>query len=313
MKVVFNIDGKKVPLNSLRYKSKEDQIEVMRNWFFENFEDPANACPYESREGGYHYIYGGPYDASEELQAMFEPYVKSNYIEELVGELQGECYEWSGSSNNIDWYDDDLYDAVISSEKPFDKFLENVEKIKALAKSEHHHKPKEHLLSILYTNVITALETLYVELFINSIERDDSYIADCIEKGKTDFKVSKEITALPFRGESIEKIRAELIKAIKEHLISASWHNTELVVKRYKATFGIKAQNDWPIGEIEMATLTRNHLVHRGGKDKEGKPVVITEQDLEQLLEHAMSLGTKLYDSLHNAIQEKICIEESEF
>ncbi len=30
MKVVFNIDGKKVPLNSLRYKSKEDQIEVNR-------------------------------------------------------------------------------------------------------------------------------------------------------------------------------------------------------------------------------------------------------------------------------------------
>lgn len=78
-------------------------------------------------------------------------------------------------------------------------------KNKSIGKSEHHHKPKEHLLSILYTNVITALETLYVELFINSIERDDSYIADCIEKGKTDFKVSKEITALPFRGESIEK------------------------------------------------------------------------------------------------------------
>ena len=83
MKVVFNVNGKKVPLKSLQYISKANQLEVMRNWFFENFEDPANSCPYESREGGYAYIYGGPYEASEELQAMFEGYVKFDYIQEL--------------------------------------------------------------------------------------------------------------------------------------------------------------------------------------------------------------------------------------
>ncbi|WP_145574287.1 hypothetical protein [Yersinia alsatica] len=314
MKVVFNINGKKVPLQSLQYISKENQLEVMRNWFFENFEDPANACPYESREGGYAYIYGGPYDASEELQAMFDNYVKSDYINELVGELQEHCYDWSGNSNNIDdWYDEDLYDAVTSSEEPFVKFVKNIEGIKSLAKSESKDERKDHLLSLLYTNVITALETIYVELFINSIEKDESYIADFIENGKTEFKVSKEIIALPFKGEPIEKIREELIKAIKEHLISASWHNTDLVVKRYKATFDIKVQRDWPIEAIQNATLKRNHLVHRGGKDKDGNPVVITEQDLEQLLDHAMSLGKKLYDNLDNEIQKKAHMDEYEF
>ncbi|MBO8133100.1 MULTISPECIES: hypothetical protein [Dickeya] len=306
MKVVFNVNGKKVPLKSLQYISKANQLEVMRNWFFENFEDPANSCPYETREGGYAYIYGGPYEASEELQAMFEGYVKFGYIQELVNELQEQCYEWSGNSNNIDdWYDEDLYDAVTSSEKPFFKFVENIDGIKSLAKGEYTNEQEDRLLSILYTNVITALETLYVELFINSIDKDESYIADFIEKGKTEFKVSKEIVALPFKGEPIEKIREELIKAIKEHLISASWHNTNQVVKRYKATYDINVQKDWPIDAIEIATLKRNHLVHRGGKDKDGNPVVITEQDLEQLLDQAMSLGKKLYDSLDNAMQKK--------
>ena len=84
-----------------------------------------------------------------------------------------------------------------------------------LAKGEFKDKQKDHLLSILYINVITALETLYVELFINSIDKNDSYLTDFIEKGKTEFKVSKEILALPFKGESIENMRAELIKAIK--------------------------------------------------------------------------------------------------
>lgn len=200
MKLIFNIDGKKVSLQSLQYKSKVVQIKVMRDWFFENYEDPANACPYESRKGGYHYIYGGPYDASEELQAMFESYVKLDYIQELVNDLQGECFEWSGNSDTIDWYDSDLFDAVISSAKPFHKFLENIDKIKSLAKAEYHNKQKEHLLGILYTNVITVLETLYVELFINSIKKGKIYIYNYMEKIKGDFKISKKVVASIFRG-----------------------------------------------------------------------------------------------------------------
>ncbi len=47
VKIVFEVNGKKVPLKSLKYISKKNQLEVMKNWFFENFEDPANACPYE--------------------------------------------------------------------------------------------------------------------------------------------------------------------------------------------------------------------------------------------------------------------------
>lgn len=313
MKLVFNVDGKNIPAQSLRYKSRADQIEAMRNWFFENYEDPANACPYESREGGYHYIYGGPYDAHDELQEMFGDFVKLDYIEELVDELQSECFEWSGNSNNSDWYDDDIYDAVISSEEPYDKFLENVGKIKAVAKLEHDNVQKEYLLNLLFTNVITALETLYVELYIKYIEEDDGYIADCIEKGKTEFKVSKDIAALPFRGESIEKIREELIKAVKAHLINVSWHNTEAVVRRYKATFDIKVENDWPIDEIQSATLTRNHLVHRGGKDKDGVVVMITEQELDKLLGHALAIGEKLFKSLKNALEQKTSIVETEF
>lgn len=310
MKVVFNVNGKNVPLKSLQYISKANQLEVMRDWFFDNFEDPANSCPYESKEGGYAYIYGGPYEASEELQAMFEGYVKFDYIQELADELQDQCYEWSGNSQNVsDWYDEDLYDAVTSSEDPFEKFVRNIEGIKSIAQTEQNNKHKNHLLGILYTNVITALETLYVELFINSIDKDDSYISDFIEKGKTEFKVSKEILSLTFKGEAIEKIKEEIIKSIKEHLISVSWHSTRKVISRYKATFDINVQKEWPIDAIEIATQKRNHLVHRGGKDKDGNVVLIAENDLDMLLDHAKTIGENLSNSLMIVLQEKIEIE----
>ncbi|MGY3860211.1 hypothetical protein ACW5WN_01200 [Aeromonas lacus] len=305
MKIVFNVNGKKVPLKSLRYISKADQLDVMRKWFYENFENPVESCPHDS-EDGYIYIYGGPYEASEELQEMFSQYVNEKLIEDLVDELNAECYEWSANSNNInDWYDDDLYDAVTSSEKPYVKFLENINNIKELSKGKSEAQQKEHLLGLLYTNVITALETLYVELFVKTIEKDDIYVANCIEKGKIEFKVSKDIAALPFKGETIEKMHEELLKAIVDCLINASWHSTNKVVERYKATFGIQVQKNWPINDIEAATLIRNHLVHRGGKDKDGNPVTITEQSLEQLLDHAIALAEKLNESVDDVIKAK--------
>jgi hypothetical protein len=308
--VKFEINGKKVPIKSLRFNSKENQLEVMRNWFYENFEDPVESCPYNGREGGYAYIFGGPYDASEELEAMFGQYVSSKYIEELVDELQHDCYEWSANSNNInDWYDDDLYDAVTSTNDPYIKFQTNVDKIREISEENNEKKQRTHLLGLLYTNVITSLETFYVELFINSVALDDRFLALFIEKNKTGFKVDKTIAALPFKGEGIEKIKEELTRSIKEHLISASWHNIEVVLKLYKDTFSINATNNWPIAEIESAIIKRNHLIHRGGKDKDGNIVEITDFDLNILLEKATLIAKYLYESLDIAINE---VESSE-
>lgn len=164
------------------------------------------------RSAGYAYIYGGPYDADEELQGKFGGFVKDDYIMALVDELQEECYEWSGNSTNSDWYDDDLYDAFTSSDNPFVKFVENVEGIRSLADGDFKNERKDHLLSILYTNVITALETLFVELLINAIDKDDSYISEFIEKGKTEFKVSKEKIALPLKENRLKKSGKSLSK-----------------------------------------------------------------------------------------------------
>ncbi len=313
MTEIFIIDEKKVPIKSLQYKSKDNQIDVMRNWFYANYEDPANACPYDGREGGYAYIYGGPYDANEELQDKFGGYVKDDYIEQLVSELQGECFDWSGNSNNSDWYDDDVYLALTTSDNPFDKFVQNIEGIKALADNDFKAQRKDHLLSLLYTNVITALETLFVELFVNAIDKNDDYISDFIEKGKTEFKVSKNFIALPFKGATIENVRDELVRSIKEHLISASWHNAERVAQRFKATFDIVTPDTKLINEIELATHKRNHLVHRGGKDKEGNLVVITEQDLGELLSNAMAIGENIHLNLKVALDKQAAHVETEF
>src|SRR5262245_31613642 len=52
-------------------EARDQRIDEMVEWFHSNYEDPANHMPYESAEGGYQWIWGGPYDASDVLQDEF--------------------------------------------------------------------------------------------------------------------------------------------------------------------------------------------------------------------------------------------------
>ena len=69
------------------------EVEEMIEWFYENYEDPANGVPYESAEGGYQYVFGGPYDAREELEAQF-PDAETNEIDEALEKIEAEGTEW---------------------------------------------------------------------------------------------------------------------------------------------------------------------------------------------------------------------------
>lgn len=69
---------------------------IMESWFLSRYEDPSNNCPYESAEGGFQYIWGGPYDAYEELSSEFSGVYPDEIIENLADELNDVCFEWSG-------------------------------------------------------------------------------------------------------------------------------------------------------------------------------------------------------------------------
>ena len=80
---------------------QEEQVQLMLQWFYCNFEDPAQSTPYESREGGYQFIWGGPYEASDELQARFYGLVSYETIEIAVKETDAISWQWVPHSNRI--------------------------------------------------------------------------------------------------------------------------------------------------------------------------------------------------------------------
>jgi hypothetical protein len=71
------------------YLEQQDLLD----WFRQHYEDPANGVPFDSAEGGYQYVNGGPYDAREVLQDAFE-FVPVSVIDEAVNQIEAYGADW---------------------------------------------------------------------------------------------------------------------------------------------------------------------------------------------------------------------------
>ena len=86
----------------LKRLGKAKQREYLLAWFHHYFEDPAQETPYNSQEGGYLYVFGGPYNAREELDGEFGSFISEEVIEEVVREIEADGVEWAPSHNHAD-------------------------------------------------------------------------------------------------------------------------------------------------------------------------------------------------------------------
>lgn len=68
---------------SLEGLDDEERVDAMVNWFYENFEDPAQETPYNGREGGYLYVHGGPYEAQNYIIDAFPDATEDEHIEAI--------------------------------------------------------------------------------------------------------------------------------------------------------------------------------------------------------------------------------------
>ncbi|MCY3674770.1 MAG: hypothetical protein OXH65_00990 [Paracoccaceae bacterium] len=85
--------------------TEEEQIKTMVDWFNRMYEDPQIQMPYAMDKDSpynYEYIWGGPYNASEELQVEFSDIANEETIEKATKIVQDQngIYEWAPSDNH---------------------------------------------------------------------------------------------------------------------------------------------------------------------------------------------------------------------
>ncbi len=280
-----------ITATDLRRVGQETQLDVMRNWFHANYENPVNNTPYESAEGGYIYIWGGPYDPSEELEAEFSGIVPDKVIEELAQELSDIAWEWTGHPDSSD-IDDFLFDSIASFTKHLETFKSNLLNIKQLLKTQVEESSQQCFRRLLYVNVITALETYLSDFFISTISSNPSFIRRFVE-ANPDFKVEKISIS------EIFKASEQLEQRVRTYLMDVVWHHLARVKPMFLETFGL----EFPSGMSALfkAVLVRHDIVHRNGRTKDGRQHNLGEKDVTELITIAESFVMEIENSWQRA------------
>ncbi len=151
----------------------------MERWFFERYEDPIENTPYVTAEGGYIWIWGGPYDATEVLGGEFGGVVSDEVIDGLVKDLESTCMEWTGVPRPDD---DDEFITDIATIPDYQRhFSDGLQDISRLAEVPVDDKSARCLFRVLYVNVITVLETYLSSAFIHTVLNDPALVRRLIE------------------------------------------------------------------------------------------------------------------------------------
>ena len=86
-----------IPAETVAAMEPDDQREFMHEWFQSHFVDPADETPHDA-EDGYIYVWGGPYDAADELTEAFGDIVPEPLLLEVIQQIEREGHEWAPSS-----------------------------------------------------------------------------------------------------------------------------------------------------------------------------------------------------------------------
>lgn len=259
----------------LKRLGRDKQLETMRHWFNGQYDTP-DELPYDSGEGGYQWIWGGPYDAGDALQNEFGGVIPDDVIEELASELSDITPEWSGKPNDEDFDDDYLSNLIDSGTEPFLTLLSSLIDIESAAKIKAPDKERKTLHKLLFANVIMALETFLGDLFMKTLSKSDKYIEDFVFKTphfqNTQIKLSQVF-------ERIKKIDAE----VRTYVLAHNWHRLRESGMMFKRAFNIKFPEI--SATIANGIRDRHNIVHRNGKADGGTegswgvPEILTLKD----------------------------------
>ena len=96
---------------------KEDEaVDVIKDWFLSNFEDPAQSTP--RNDGEFLYIWGGPYDARDEIGNAFSGSAPEQIIEAAIRAVEAEGIDdWAPHGNRQQPDYDEQADAAVTDTK----------------------------------------------------------------------------------------------------------------------------------------------------------------------------------------------------
>lgn len=276
---VFHIDAE-----WFRHADDELRGEAMRQWFVSRYCDPALETPYNGREGGYLYIHGGPFSASEELYGEFADAASESLIQSVISQIDSiGIEEWAPVR---DLYGD-AFDLFADDPcKPGRNLELRLEELTTLEREAGCGESQQLLRQMLFAQMIVSLEVYLQEAMSFWVLESENhamkrrFVEACSEFKSEKLNVSEVFECLD-----------GLDDRIRQFIAMTVWHRLDRVMPLVHRTLDMEKID---FGDLAKAVLTRHNIIHRGGRDRKGAVVEIRSEELEQLKLDILSFRAKI-------------------
>ena len=177
--------------------------------------------------------------------------------------------------DKYDEFIDEQIDSFLATFTTFSSFNKEISNLRKLNELKLNDDELEKILKRqIYSGVVTCLEDYLSTTLINKVLKDDNLFRRFVETYKG-FKDKK------FSLNQIFMQQEELRKKVKRTLLDIIYHNLDKIKSIYENTFEIK----FPDIEAMMKIINnRYHMVHRNGKDKDGKEIALDTESVEKVI-----------------------------
>lgn len=294
------------PSGSVEGLSDDEASDIIVDWFLHFYADPTHEMPYDSQEGGYQFIYGGPYDATEVLEDAFDTLASDQAISLAVDKINDtyDVWEWAPSPLHPDqvdaakdydqWFSDDYWK---DENDPLYVFNQSTRSIELAAKTISETKIHE----VLFNQMLFARAFSLLEAFLfDRLKKLLSENADALLNfSQNDQKLSN----IKFSAEQILAGKVDVRKSALGLIEKRIFHRFDDVLEDYKSAIGfdrVKPEFEAALISLKDFLILRHDCVHRGGKNLAGEKVTITREEILEVIR----LSTELTDEIQRQCAE---------
>lgn len=192
--------------------------------------------------------------------------------------------------NDLDYYE---IEAALTATDSLLSLGKNLDLLTSLIQKNDELEPdlQKFQMMMTFTFCITSLETYLADTFIRTVYTNEAVKKIYVFKWKP-FKETKI---------SLNEIYNELKKIdkrVKDELIGIIFHNLGNIKPIYRDVLKIDIGD---IAFLSQCVNKRHDFVHRGGKDKEGKEITTSKEEILKMIQDIYSMCTKIDAEIQKA------------
>ncbi|MBE4724211.1 hypothetical protein ACKEPL_07545 [Acinetobacter baumannii] len=191
---------------------------------------------------------------------------------------------------------------IIGTSTHYETFRQQLNDAEDLNKAIEESSPLKNAQNIMiYAHIVAAIEGFIGSTFIHYVLTHDKLLKKFLKVNK-DFKDVK--ISLTAYTKNTDPLRAY----VEDYLDKFIFHRIDKVNPIFKGVLGFDFKNkDW----LFKAVAIRHDCVHRAGFKKDKSRVIITEEDISELIANAQELGVNIYDQIQR-LEEELNTKEKE-